>query len=834
MVINYVKYLERQTNQRVMTIRCDGGGENHGKLSDYCLTNGIEMNMSNPYAHNQNAVVERAHRTIQEMAGTMLMDSGLPHRYWGHAVLQTIYIRNRTPMTILGWKTPHEALFKVKPSLKYLRRFGCKCFVHTPKERQAKIGHRSSEGIFLGNTPNGYRIKQLDTGKIIFSRDVIFDEQTVSPPKNPEFFYESGSDDGHPDQAASCSDSESESDHSDDATDGTPQPTPIPMRPKRPIDDTLTIRYPPHLQHAPTIPVSERPVIPLRRNPPRAARRVGALVAVDKPNSDIRHPTKWIEPTSIAEAKQYPEWRDSMMEELRAINDNDCFIEMNDLPDGRKALGMRMIFKIKTDEFDVPTRAKSRLVVQGFRQIPGVDFQETYSPVAGSNTIRILFAVSAYLKPTIHQYDVSTAYLNGVIDTDIYVQPPKELHDLIKTLPDRRGAAYWKLQMGLYGLRQSGRIWNQTLTHYLRECGLTASKYDPCLFYHLDDHEYLYLIIYVDDILIFTNSPDKEQHVTSTLTKSGVKLKFLGSPKKMIGLYIDYDERSGKTMINQTPYVEAKLSEFGLTNPTHRDTPGFETMAPAEIHDTTLPYRNIVGSLLYAATGTRPDIAYAVSMLAQYSDKCNTQHLNAAKNVLRYLAKSKDMGICYESRGETAISIAAFADADFASNQVDRKSITGFIVKIAGAPVVWAAKKQTLVSQSTTEAELIALSAVSKMITWIQKLLVEIGIPFDNPITVYEDNQSVIKLVESEAVHARTKHIDTRYFYIREQIAQGCQAVKYIESKRNLADIMTKHISRDRFVYLRDSMGIRPCVTSGSVRLARPGQSAPRGSMRPE
>jgi hypothetical protein len=195
----------------------------------------------------------------------------------------------------------------------------------------------------------------------------------------------------------------------------------------------------------------------------------------------------------------------------------------------------------------------------------------------------------------------------------------------------------------------------------------------------------MYLIIYVDDILLFTNSPDKERHLTDSLTKSGVKLKSLGTPKKMIGLYIKHDEKSGTTMINQTPYIETKLAEFGLTHPAYRDTPAFEA-TPAKIHDSTLPYRNVIGSLLYAATGTRPDIAYDVSMLAQYSNKCSTQHLNAAHNVLRYQAKTKSTGICCESRGEIAISFAAFVDADFTSNPVDRKSMTGFIVEIDGAP----------------------------------------------------------------------------------------------------------------------------------------------------
>jgi hypothetical protein len=193
LVIEFVKSMERKTGKKFTSIRCDGAKE-YQKLSKFCQETGIELHNTNPYAHNQNATIERNIRTIQNMASAMLQDANLPHRYWGYAVCQAAYIKNRAPMKILEYRTPYELTLGTKPDLQYLRRFGSRCFVHIPQEKQVKLGPRSNEGIFLGNTENGYIVKINSTGKITYSRDVIFDE-TYEPAQtiNSESFFDSGS-----------------------------------------------------------------------------------------------------------------------------------------------------------------------------------------------------------------------------------------------------------------------------------------------------------------------------------------------------------------------------------------------------------------------------------------------------------------------------------------------------------------------------------------------------------------------------------------------------------------------------------------------------------------
>ena len=821
LVIEFVKSMERKTGKKFTSIRCDGAKE-YQKLSTFCQETGIELHNTNPYAHNQNATIERNIRTIQNMASAMLQDANLPHRYWGYAVCQAAYIKNRAPMKILEYRTPYELTLGTKPDLQYLRRFGSRCFVHIPQEKQVKLGPRSNEGIFLGNTENGYIVKINSTGKITYSRDVIFDE-TYEPAQtiNSESFFDSGSEA----EDEELSDNNSTYDLSSNSGS----------------DDSENYQEHEQQQPSPQPAANQKsPQVPSRQQPARASKsKTNQQINLDRRKAWINsiaetlagpktHPSTWIEPTTIQEALTYTEWTQSLLDELYSIKMANTFEYVDKTPNGRKPLGSKLVFKLKTNELGEIVRAKSRLVAKGYRQIQGTDYDETSSPVAGSNTLRILLALAALTKASVTQYDVKTAYLHGIIDSEIYIEVPTELVPLLNHLQftdsplDETKPPIFKLNKGLYGLKQAGRIWNKRITSMLKDVGLNQSHYDPCLFYNdPDDGYFFYLLIYVDDIITVTNHPNAATAFEKYMDTSDIELERIGDPSKLIGNEI-HRESDGAITMKQSNYISEKLKEFNLTDAKERDTPGFAELPSLDKPNQEKIYQQLTGSLLYASTNTRPDIAYSVGALSRFNHANNEEHVKAARNVFKYLKGTANYGIRYEPQPDKKqIIIECFVDSDYASDTTDRRSTSGYVIKMAGGPVAWGSKKQSICAQSSAEAELIALSTASKMVTWTARLLDEIGIKnVKLPIEIREDNQACIKIAQTELLSNRTKHIDVRYFYVREQIEKKKQALKYVRTDENIADLLTKNVTRDQYLKLRNKLGINNItdhVASGSV-----------------
>jgi hypothetical protein len=721
------------------------------------------------------------------MAATLLMDANLPQRYWGYAILQSAYLKNRLPMRILNYKSPFELTFGTKPDLQYVRRFGCRCFVHIPRELQSKIGHRSQEGIYLGNTHNGYTVELLANGKIIESRDVIFDELTVSNALPYESFYD---DDGPVDSDYSPSDSDAE---------------PSPADPPAPL--------------------------PTASRPPRRAKTTGEhkrrSLALSLNTLPVKPPSLWTVPPSIASALNQQEWVDSLVDEFTSLRDHECYDFVYALPPGRKALGAKVVFSLKTDALGNTCRAKSRFVAQGFRQVHGVDYIDTYSPVAGSNTLRLLLSIAASLGAITRHFDVKTAFLNGVMDTELFVRLPPQLIELVGGIDDRLdknsiadNKVYLSLKKGLYGTKQASRIWNQRLTKELLDSGLSQSGYDPCLFYRHKNGTYIYILVYVDDLLTVTNDHQQVEEVINRLRNSKITINDLGEPSKLIGLQVSRPSPH-TVLISQESYAKSKIEEFHLDTAKDRSSPAIGPLQTTEPCGTNTPFRQLIGSLQYLASGTRPDIAYSVSSLSRFNNNPGQEHWTAAKNVLRYVKGTQGYGISYCGKpGITCnIDIECFVDSDFATSS-DAKSISGYVIKIAGGPIIWSSRKQSMVTLSSTESELVALTSASRELAWLINVLQEIKLTPTLPVPIFEDNQACISNVYGEGVSNRTKHINIRHFYVQQQVKSGLQQVTYVKTTDNIADILTKIPHRDQFVYLRDSMGIKSIshfITSGSV-----------------
>ena len=440
---------------------------------------------------------------------------------------------------------------------------------------------------------------------------------------------------------------------------------------------------------------------------------------------------------------------------------------------------------------------KARLVAKGYTQKKGLDYGEKFTPVIKMTTIRLMLALAASMDWEIKQYDIVTAFLNGELDEEIYMAAPEGFSHMLPP-----GKCY-RVKRSLYGLVQAPRQFNEKAVRTLAALGLQQLKSDPCLFTSFDNSIFIAVIIYVDDLLMFSNSAihmeDVEKHLEGVFD-----IKKLGDPKVYLGLEIRRDRSKREIKISQTRYITEMIDRYGLST----ETTGRQITTPMTSDDLTnlvvtesdrqemknIPYLSLIGSLLYASNGSRPDISYAVSLLARFSTNPHPRHWQAAKRVLRYLRLTTQYHITYAG---TSGQIAGYVDTDLAGDSSDRKSTTGYIYTICGGAVSWSSKKQPTVADSTCEAEYIALASAAKEACWLRSVLSELR--FGRiVITIYEDNMSTISISYNPVHHGRTKHIDIKYHFIREKIKDNELAVVHIPTWANAADMLTKVLVRDR------------------------------------
>lgn len=486
------------------------------------------------------------------------------------------------------------------------------------------------------------------------------------------------------------------------------------------------------------------------------------------------------------------EWSKAMDDEMDSLKHNNTW-DLIERPVNRHIVSSKWVYRRKID-----TRGgiqyKARLVARGFTQKHGVDYMETYSPVVKIETIRILFAIAAHHHKTLIHFDIKTAYLNGILDEEIFMEPPQGYAHHGKVC---------KLNRSLYGLKQAGRVWHETFTAFLQEQALRRLKSDSCVF--VRDSPNVILAIYVDDGLLCADNSTVANDLIHELAKRfGVKTMAL---EKFVGLEVQL--RDGKILVNQSNYISKLAHQFEIADMkyvptpllanTHYNTGGVVGNSESKCVD--VPYKQIIGALLYVATKTRPDVAYAVSMLARFADAPKLAHWQAAKRVLSYLHKTNQYALNYNQ--DEKEHVIAFSDADFAACTDTRRSVTGLIVLLFGTPIIWQATKQKTVAESTTEAELVAANAASRELMWLINLLNELKVNVNKP-TLYIDNQSTLKLIQNNQNHSRIKHIDIKLLALRERLLNI--EVKYIETQDNTADLLTKALPRERHEQHRSTL----------------------------
>uniref|UniRef100_H3H842 Integrase catalytic domain-containing protein n=1 Tax=Phytophthora ramorum TaxID=164328 RepID=H3H842_PHYRM len=558
----FVAFAETQTSKRVQTLRSDNGGEyTSGAMAKFCADRGIVQKFTPPYTPQLNGVAERMNRTLVECARCMLEHAGLPKTYWGEAVMTATFLRNRCPTRAIGHdKSPHQVWTGKKPLLANLKVFGCHAYVHVPKAKRTKFDARSVRCRFLGYSEHekAYRFEELESSRVLVSRDAQFMEDV----------FDSGRRGYHQrevvviqDEEATVQDS-SQSDEDDNEEEEEEEAARDedfgPGNKRHPRTQSL--------EEATEVPSAKRYASQSRHQTldemSAAAQESQDFEAAYVVDSVGEMPTTF---KSAMESSDAVKWKEACDSECDSLLKNDTW-DVVPLPKGRKAIGCRWVFRVKENQAGEIERFKARLVAKGFSQKYGIDYDETFAPVAKFTSIRIVLGLAAKYGLKLHQMDVKTAFLNGVLDEDIYMAQPDGYVD--EAHPDH----VCKLKRSLYGLKQSPRMWNQTIDDFMLKLGFKKCESDHCVYLKRDGQDMIFVALYVDDLILASSNDELLESTKHALSKR-FEMTDLGELEYFLGMEIKNDRDSGKVTVRQTKFLKSILTKFGMQDSKPVKTP---------------------------------------------------------------------------------------------------------------------------------------------------------------------------------------------------------------------------------------------------------------------
>ncbi|RWR99148.1 polyprotein-like protein, partial [Dinothrombium tinctorium] len=581
----------------------------------------------------------------------------------------------------------------------------------------------------------------LGTNKVIISRDVVFNENSIFKQTDFEKIFELKSKSYGETNSIDLSHEKSEIEY----------------------EEQKSIK---------TVGVSE-PVINIsdkrrsqRVNKGKPPERYGNLVSYGKLAESAytaSEPSSWKEAIVCNHSEM---WIEAAKEEIDSLLKNETW-ELCELPKGKEVIGCKWVFKVKEDEKGNIKRYKARLVAKGYTQKYGIDFEETFAPVAKFTTIRTLLTIAAMMDLEIKQMGVKTAFLYGEMQEEAYMEQPEGF-----VIPGKEHLVC-KLRKSIYGLKQAPRMWNSTIHKFFIKNGFKQCQSDWCLYVQTVE-KVLFVLIYVDDLIIASSNTQAIEKLKNDMSKI-FSMTDLGELNYFLGIEIIRIREKKSILLSQKRYIMRLLKRFHMQESKPAITPiefgyKFQEKSEEKSQNEKIPYREIVGSLMYAMVCTRRDIAASVGILSRYMNNFTHSHFKAAKRVLRYLNGTRDFALMLKPENEALIG---YSDADWGGNTDDRKSTSGYLFQLGGSSLSWNSKKQQTVALSSTEAEYMALSTATQECVWLRNLLQEIGFKQEMPTTIFEVNQACIKLTKSTKNYARTKHIDIRHHFIREKVDSG-------------------------------------------------------------
>ncbi|GJS06526.1 putative RNA-directed DNA polymerase [Tanacetum coccineum] len=500
---------------------------------------------------------------------------------------------------------------------------------------------------------------------------------------------------------------------------------------------------------------------------------------------------------------------------INAIHERQPSLELIDLPPNRKTVGSKWLFKNKTDIDGNIHTYKARLVAKGFTQTYGVDYEETFSPVADIKAIRILIAITAYYDYEIWQIDVKTAFLNGRLNEDVYMVQPKGFVN-----PKHHGRVC-NLQRSIYGLKQASRSWNKRFDEEIKRYGFTQNPNEPCVYKKASRSIIVFLSLYVNDILLMGNNIPMLQDVKSWLGKC-FAMKDLGEVAYILGIKIYRDRLRRLIALNQSAYIDKTLKRYRMDtskcgtipmppNVYLSNTQGPST--PAEVKRMKgIPYASAMGSIMYAVRCTRPDVAFSQNLTSRYQQNSGESHWTAVKNILKYLINTKDMFLVYGGDSTTELGVTCYTDASWETDRDDLRSQIGFVFVMNGGAVDWKNSKKITTAMSSMEAEYIAAAEAAIKAIWIRKFISGLGVipSINRPMDMYCDNTGAITIADEPGVQRGAKHFRRKYHFIREAIQEGDIRILKVHTDDNLVDPFTKIMPYTKHVEHARSIRLRP------------------------
>ncbi|CAN0862290.1 Retrovirus-related Pol polyprotein from transposon TNT 1-94 [Linum grandiflorum] len=800
----FIIMVHTQFNTTIKTIRYDPGGEyNSNVLHEFYRQHGIIFQQSCPGVSEQNGIIERKNRHVMELARALLLSSHVPQTFWPEVVQTVVYSINCQISNTLQNKSPFSVLYNKQPRYSRLRTFGCTCFVLVPRHERTKLTAKTIRCAFMGYSDHhkGYLCYDSTNCRMRIAYHVVFIEHV------PYYGNEQITNDSVPISAATNSaaalfsinffshDQLGEADPPlADATPLSPSSSGTLSTTNSAASESPTESSSSSSSESSSLD-SPPPDPPVRRS---LRQNLGTLP--NRLDDYVVYATNdLLIPRSYEEACKDPRWVAAMHEEIGALEENHTW-DIVPRPAHAAVIGCRWVYTIKRHPDGSIDRYKARLVAQGFRQEFGVDYDETFAPVAKMQTVRTLLAIAAHRHWDMTQLDVKNAFLHGDLKEVVYLACPPGYHSSATNV-------VCLLRRSLYGLKQAPRAWFEKFQQTILSTGFTQSLNDPSLFTKRSVTGITALLLYVDD-MILTGDDNEDILAVKQVLRDSFKLKDLSPLSYFLGLEVQRSSRG--IFVCQRKYIDDLLTEAHHSICTPASTPMEINLKMSKedgelLSEPTL-YRKIVGSLIYLIS-TRPDIAYAVQVVSQFMGTPRKPHLDAVFRIMRYLQGTRGLGLFFPSTGSAELH--AYADADYAGCVDTRRSTSGWCVKIGDSCIAWRCKKQERISKSSTEAEYRSMSEVCSEVVWLTRLLAELSYPVDLPVHLHADNTSAIQIASNPVLHDRTKHIETHVHYIRQLTQTGEVKIHYLNTEDQIADVLTKALATSRHWYLSTKLMCR-------------------------
>lgn len=816
---SYKLEVENQLGKKIKSVRSDRGGEYYGRYDGsgeqrpgpfalFLQESGIVPQYTMPGSPSMNGVSERRNRTLLDMVRSMISCSSLPEFLWGEALKTAAYLLNRIPTKAVA-KTPFELWTGRKPSLKHLHVWGCPAEAKPYRPNESKLDAKTVSCYFVGYSERsrGYKFYNPTTRTIFETNIATFFEDVEFGGRNKErniVFEEEMSQENSilfPVIAPTSVQAPAPITNQEAILE------PIQDNVEQPLQQDGEVILPSNQAQQPQEP------LPLRRSTRerRSAIPDDYLVFLQEHVDTVDMIEN--DPISFHHAMQSSishKWIEAMGEEYKSMQDNKVW-DLVQLPEGKKPIGCKWIFKTKRDSIGNVERYKARLVAKGYTQKEGIDYTETFSPVSSKDSFRTIMALVAHFDLELHQMDVKTAFLNGDIDETIYMVQPENF-----VIGDPKQMVC-RLKKSIYGLKQASRQWYFKFHQVIVSFGFETNTVEDCVYHKFSGSRYIFLVLYVDDILLATNSLEL-MHETKVFLSKHFEMKDLGEASFVLGIQIHRDRSRGILGLSQKSYIEKVLKRFGMQNSKPIDTPVAKgdkfslkqcPKGELEIQEMQkIPYASAVGSLMYAQVCTRPDISFIVGMLGRYLHNPGMDHWKAAKRVLRYLQRTRGHMLTY--RRSDQLEIIGYSDSDFAGCQDSRKSTLGYIYLLAGGAISWKSAKQTLVATSTMEAEFVACYEASNQAIWLRNFVAGLRIVsgIERPLKLYCDNNSAVLFSNNNRSSSRSKYIEIKFLAVKERVQSGQISIEHIGTDSMIADPLTKAVIPKLFHEHTAHMGI--------------------------